>query len=327
LPWGVRRLLVLWTRATVHDGADRYRLTRGVPQGTATSPPLANLYLTPFDRELAEEGVAIVRYADDLAAFASTEAGARAALTRMRSVLTAIGLDLNPAADPVRHFDQGFEFLGFEFRGNAVHIAPSKVAEFRRHATAVLSAPGAGSMGRRIALLNRMVRGWRAYYRAGVPRQQLAELDAWLEDRVRTARLALWARERPSPHDLELAGLESLSGSGRRVFQPPPPPTLEGYAYRVPLRGADTAGDVAALKAGESLHADSHAGVIVRADGSRQGLPLGLRALVVADGAVCHSAALRRLLESGTALRFVERVSSAEHAASDTAAGQERGEE
>ncbi|MDB4948548.1 MAG: prophage lambdaSa1 transcriptase/maturase family protein [Gemmatimonadetes bacterium] len=308
LPWSVRRLLVLWTRARVHDGADRYRLVRGVPQGTATSPPLANLYLTPFDRELAGEGVAAVRYADDLAAFAATEAGARSALAKMRSALAAVGLELNPAADPVRHFDQGFEFLGFELRGDAVRIAPGKLAEFRRHATLLLAAPGAGSMGRRIALLNRMVRGWRAYYRSGVPRQQLAELDAWLEDRVRTARLALWARERPGPRDLELAGLESLCGSGRRVFQPPPPPTLEGYAYRVPLRGAEAGGDVAVLVEGDTLHAGGPGCLIVAADGSRRALRAGLRALVVADGALCHSAALRWVLESGTSLRFVERV-------------------
>jgi hypothetical protein len=313
----VRRLLVLWTRARVHDGADRYRLTRGVPQGTATSPSLANLYLTPFDRELAGDGVAMVRYADDLAAFASTEAGARSALAKMRAALAAVGLELNPAADPVRHFDQGFDFLGFELRGDAVRIAPSKLAEFRRHATAVLTGPGAGSTGRRIALINRMVRGWRAYYGAGVPRQQLQELDAWLEDRVRTARLALWARERPSPRDLELAGLESLCGSGRCVFQPPPPPTLEGYAYRVPLRGAEAAGGVAVLADGDALQPGPAGCLIARADRSRLALPAGLRALVVADGALCQSAALRRLLESGTSLRFVERVAADGHGVPD----------
>jgi hypothetical protein len=139
-------------------------------------------------------------------------------------------------------------------------------------------------------------------------RRELAELDAWLEDRVRTARLALWARERPSPRDLELAGLESLCGSGRRVFQPPPPPTLEGYAYRVPLRGAEAAGDVAVLKDGDALQEGGSGCLIVAADGSRRALPAGLRALVAADGALCHSAALRRMLESGTSLRFVERV-------------------
>jgi hypothetical protein len=73
--------------------------------------------------------------------------------------------------------------------------ASSKLLQFRRHALTILESPSAGSMRRRIALVNRMIRGWRAYYRAGVPREQFRELDEWLEQQVRTARLRLWAQE------------------------------------------------------------------------------------------------------------------------------------
>jgi hypothetical protein len=43
-------------------------------------------------------------------------------------------------------------------------------------------------------------------------------------------------------------------------------------------------------------------------DGASAPLAPDLRAVVIADGALCHAAALRRLLERGTALRFVESV-------------------
>jgi retron-type reverse transcriptase len=106
VPWEVRRLLLLWTRTRVWDGADRFRLTRGVPQGTPTSPLLANFYLTPFDEHLEFEGVRAVRYVDDLVALAPTEHQAQNALAAMRSGVASLGLELNPGRDPVRSFDE-----------------------------------------------------------------------------------------------------------------------------------------------------------------------------------------------------------------------------
>ncbi len=312
LPWQVRRLLLLWTRTHVHDGADRFRIVRGVPQGTPTSPLLANFYLTPFDEHLESEGVRAVRYVDDLAALARTEHEARGALAAMTAGLAPLGLELNRKADPVRSFEQGFEFLGFELVGRAVRVAPSKLLEFRRHALTVLEAPRGGSMRRRVALLNRMVRGWRAYYRAGVPREQFRELDGWLEERVREATLRMWAERGADRRSLELAGLESLASPGRRLFQPPRPPGIEGYAYRIPLEGDDERSRVCGVRTGERLAAvDSGACRVVRSDGSSVPVPPDARAVVVADGAVCEAEALRRLLERGTALRFVAAVAPA----------------
>lgn len=117
--------------------------------------------------------------------------------------------------------------------------------------THVQESPRAGAMRRRIALLNRMIRGGRAYYRAGVPRDPFRELDDWLEEQVRAVRLRLLAREQPGPRSLELAGLESLSAPDRRVFQPPAPPSVEGYAYGLPVEGEDDRRRVAAIGARE----------------------------------------------------------------------------
>jgi hypothetical protein len=125
---------------------------------------------------------------------------------------------------------------------------------------------------------------------------------------VRTARLRLWAEEQPGPRSLELAGLESLSVPGRRVFQPPPPPTVEGYAYRIPVEGEDERNRAAVVAPSETLTAAAGGCSVVLRDGASAPLAPDLRAVVIADGAVCHAAALRRLLERGTVLRFVESV-------------------
>jgi RNA-directed DNA polymerase len=305
LPSEVRRLLLLWTRAWIHDGAERFRLRQGLPQGTATSPLLANLYLTPFDENLAFEGVEAIRYVDDLVALARTERAARAALDTFAVSLAPLALHLNADSRQVRSFDEGFEFLGFELRGQSLRVAPSKILAFRRHALMVLEHPGGGSMRLRIARLNQMIRGWRAYYRIGIPREQFKELDEWLEGQVRAARLLRWGREQPPARELELAGLESLANSGRRIFQPPPPPSVEGYEYRVPLEGEREYEHVLIVPAAGDLALEADVCYSVGTSGEWAAVDPKIRAVVIADGAVCDAGALRWLLDRGIALRFV----------------------
>jgi group II intron reverse transcriptase/maturase len=309
LPAEVRRLLVLWTRTWIHDGEERVRALSGVPQGAPTSPVLSNFYLTPFDEHLEFEGVDAVRYADDLIALARTSKAASTALTIMASALDLLGLELNRRTS-VASFNDGFEFLGFGLRGKTIRIAESKLNEFRRHALFVLEHPRAGSMRRRIALLNRMVRGWRAYYRAGIPRDQFDELDGWLEQQVRTATLRRWAEQRPNPRDLELAGLESLHSSARRIFHPPNPPSLEGYEYRIPVEGHETDTEVIVAEPGQRLHFDNAGAVLTMPGRPAKRIRPGTRTVVFTDGTECESRALRALLDRGISLRFVSNVAT-----------------
>ena len=86
---------------------------------------------------------------------------------------------------------------------------------------------------------------------------------------------------------------------------------------RPPWRGTDTAGRWRARTRDPTWRLparDAPCGARVApawsraAGGARAVLRPGLRAVVVADGAVCHSDALRHLLKHGTALRFVAAV-------------------
>ena len=54
------------------DGSREARKA-GTPQGGPLSPLLANIYLDPLDKEMEKRGVAFVRYADDIAIFASSQ--------------------------------------------------------------------------------------------------------------------------------------------------------------------------------------------------------------------------------------------------------------
>lgn len=110
-------LIELWLAADLRDPqapAPRL-LERGVPQGSPLSPLLANLYLDPLDHQLQGEGLALVRYADDLVILCPDEPAARAALARLREMLADLRLRPNEGKTRLASFDTGFTFLGVRF--------------------------------------------------------------------------------------------------------------------------------------------------------------------------------------------------------------------
>lgn len=104
-----------WLRAPVVFDGRRIDRDRGLPQGGAVSPLLANLYLDEFDEEVLGAGFRLVRYADDFVVLAKDLEGARRAREVVRDELAALGLRLHAEKTAVRSFDDGFSFLGYLF--------------------------------------------------------------------------------------------------------------------------------------------------------------------------------------------------------------------
>ena len=78
------------------------------------SPLLANIYLDPLDRLMAERGYRMVRYADDFVILCRTREEADAALDLVRYWVADNGLTLHPTKTHVgdcRLPGQGFEFV------------------------------------------------------------------------------------------------------------------------------------------------------------------------------------------------------------------------
>ncbi|MBI2422765.1 MAG: CRISPR-associated endonuclease Cas1 [Candidatus Hydrogenedentes bacterium] len=107
-----------WLRAAVVDGAAQFVPDRGLPQGLPISPLLANLYLTPFDREMVEAGWKLVRYADDLVICCASKAEAERARVEAEAALTPLGLQLGAEKTSIATFAEGFKFLGARFQGS-----------------------------------------------------------------------------------------------------------------------------------------------------------------------------------------------------------------
>lgn len=115
-----------WLAApVVFDGRPIDR-DRGLPQGGAISPLLANLYLDEFDEEVLGAGYRLVRYADDFVVLAKDLDEARRAREVVRQELAALGLRLHAEKTAIRSFDDGFGFLGYLFVRSATPAPPCR---------------------------------------------------------------------------------------------------------------------------------------------------------------------------------------------------------
>jgi group II intron reverse transcriptase/maturase len=118
----VLKLFEKWIRTEVYDGQRVQELTKGIPQGSVTSPMLANLFLDELDESLALFGQVLVRYADDFLVLCKTPEAAAEALELTDYLLSQIELHLNREKTRLTSFDQGFKFLGAVFLKADVYL-------------------------------------------------------------------------------------------------------------------------------------------------------------------------------------------------------------
>lgn len=90
-------------------------LCRGLPQGSPLSPLLSNLFLDDLDCMLAGQGIAFVRFADDMVLLARDETEAHAHRAKLAAFVAELGLALNEDKTCVLPASAGFRFLGREF--------------------------------------------------------------------------------------------------------------------------------------------------------------------------------------------------------------------
>jgi RNA-directed DNA polymerase len=106
-------LISLWIKAEVWDGTKIANIAKGIPQGSAISPMLANLYLDELDEQLIARGIRLVRYADDFIILCKTRENVEAATQLTEDLLKQMELYLDEA--DIVSFEKGFKFLGVIF--------------------------------------------------------------------------------------------------------------------------------------------------------------------------------------------------------------------
>jgi RNA-directed DNA polymerase len=200
----------------------RYQATQaGTPQGGIISPTLANMALNGLERELIEHlgakfGIAkakklkvnVVRYADDFVITGiSQETLANEVRPWVEAFLSQRGLQLSEEKTRITHIDEGFDFLGWNFRKykGKLLIKPSKknVQTFYRKVAETINRNKAVRQEDLIRLLNPMLRGWAQYHRPVVAKQAYSHMEAlvfqrlwWWSKRRHGNKNAEWVMEK-----------------------------------------------------------------------------------------------------------------------------------
>jgi RNA-directed DNA polymerase len=139
---------------------------RGTPQGGVISPLLANLYLDPFDQQMARTGRELVRYADDFVILCRSEAEAQAALAEVRDWMQEAGLTLHPEKTRIVNANAtgGFDFLGYHFERGMKWPRSKSLMKLKERVRAKTSRVEGRSLRAIIADVNRTLRGWYGYF-------------------------------------------------------------------------------------------------------------------------------------------------------------------
>jgi RNA-directed DNA polymerase len=201
-------LIKMWLKVPVEekDEAGKKRLRggkdndRGTPQGGVVSPLLANLYMNRMlkgwrtTKRGEQYQARVVNYADDFVILSRRKAAE--ALEWTRQVITRLGLTLNETKTCIRQARrESFNFLGYTFGPHRYRkdghwylgASPAKkaVARIKEKVGDLLAPSNVGTWPDVRDRLNRMLRGWSAYYSYGTRMPAYRAVDNYVYQSVR----------------------------------------------------------------------------------------------------------------------------------------------
>lgn len=212
----IRRLIFVFLKAGVlyRDKLEETEL--GVSQGNPLSPLLANVYLTPFDKEMEKRGLRFVRYADDCQLFTKSDyAAARVMKNATKYLENKLKLKVNVEKTEAREAE-GSCFLGFTFmtlgnkeNGRGVCRPRGKKIESLKEKLKVITKRNRGvSIHQVIMEINETMLGWLAYYaRGNILTWLMKELLPWLRRRIRQYLWKTWKTAKSRKRHLRKAGV------------------------------------------------------------------------------------------------------------------------
>jgi len=135
------------------------------------------------------DGYRMVRYADDFVVLCRTADEALDTFRLIEAWVKTNGLTLHPDKTRIgdcRERGQGFEFLGYRFEAGRRYVRKKSRDAFRDKVRAKTGRNRGVSLGRIIAGLNPMLRGWFGYFKHAAP-TDLSGLDGFIRRRLRAA--------------------------------------------------------------------------------------------------------------------------------------------
>lgn len=222
-----KAILRKWLKAGVIHKGQLQATDAGTPQGGIISPTLANMALDGLETQLKQYlGVTrarklkinVVRYADDFVITGDSKEVLESEIRPwVEQFLAVRGLQLSPEKTHIVHTDQGFDFLGWNFRkyDGKLLIKPSKknVKAFYHKVKEVIDANKMAKQEYLIRLLNPILKGWVLYHQPVVAKQAYSRMDNLL-----FYALWRWAKRRHPNKSLQWIGKKYFRTQGSRSW-------------------------------------------------------------------------------------------------------------
>jgi RNA-directed DNA polymerase len=193
----------------------------GTPQGGPLSPLLANILLDELDKELERRGHKFCRYADDVNIYVQTQrSGERVMSSVTRFLEQRLRLRVNRGKSAVDYVGKR-KFLGYRILGGkGLGVHPKSVNRFKDKVRRMTRRNRGRSLAQVVKELNRYLRGWLGYFRYGMVKTLLPELDQWIRRKLRCYRLKQLKRAKAIAEFLRSRGVGEdaswmLGGSGK----------------------------------------------------------------------------------------------------------------
>jgi RNA-directed DNA polymerase len=182
----VLRLVEQFLEQGVMDGLREWTPEKGTPQGAVISPLLANVYLNPLDHLMAEAGIAMIRYADDFVILCRSREDAERALAMVLQWVEENGLQLHPTKTKIVDArTDGFDFLGYTFRGNLRLPRKKSLGKLKDSIRAKTRRTNGNSLAWIVGTLNATLQGWFGFFRH-CHWNVFTDMDSWVRGRLRS---------------------------------------------------------------------------------------------------------------------------------------------
>ena len=206
----VLQLIEGFLQQEVLEGMQNWIPEQGCHQGAVVSPLLANIYLNPLDHRMLQEGLKMVRYADDLVILCRTRREALKALRILQEWIESVELELHPEKTRIVDLHkEGFDFLGYHFQAGKPGLPrivkwprAKSLKRLRQNLKPLTKRANGRSLEAIIRLLNPRLKGWYAYYQHS-HRGTFPQVDGWVRGRLRSIlrkRRGLSGRGRGADH-------------------------------------------------------------------------------------------------------------------------------
>lgn len=191
-------MLKKWLKAGFVFNKRLFPTDEGTPQGGIISPTLANMTLDGLQELLAQKykarrikgernkkyhpKVNLIRYADDfIITSEDRDVLESEIMPLLKEFLAVRGLTLSEEKTKITHIDDGFDFLGFNFRkyNGTMLVRPSKekVKVFLDKVRHIIETNKMAKQETIIRLLNPILTGWANYYKYSIASEIFGRAD------------------------------------------------------------------------------------------------------------------------------------------------------